>query len=98
MALTGSQTKSVDTGTDGRYSFSSLDAGGSYTVTPSLANYTFSPTSQTFNALAANQTADFSATPNHHAIRGRVKRANGTGIPGVAVALSGSQSATGHAP
>jgi hypothetical protein len=48
VALTGAKNASVTTGTDGRYSFPGLDQGASYTVTPTRANYTFSPTSQPF--------------------------------------------------
>lgn len=91
VALTGTKNLTVTTGTDGRYSFTGLDSGGNYTVKPTRANYTFNPVSQPFNNLTANQTQDFTATLNRHRIRGRVKNAAGIGVPGVTVALSGSQ-------
>jgi pyrrolidone-carboxylate peptidase len=91
VALTGSKTATVTTGTDGRYSFPDLDSGGNYTVKPTRANYTFSPTEQTFTNLNADKVQDFTATLNRHRIRGRAKRANGAGIPFVGVTLSGSQ-------
>lgn len=91
VALTGSKTSTVTTGTDGRYSFTSLDSGGNYTVKPTRANYTFSPTEQPFNNLTADKVQDFNATLNRHRIRGRVKKASGVGIPFVSVTLSGSQ-------
>jgi hypothetical protein len=94
VALTGSKTATFTTGADGRYSFPDLDSGGNYTVKPTRANYTFTPVERSFNALAANQTQDFSATLNRYRIRGRVKRASGVGVPGVNVALSGSQTGT----
>lgn len=49
----------------GNYSFSVV-AGGSYTVTPSLAGYTFSPSSQRFDNVSGNESANFraSALPN----------------------------------
>ena len=58
MALSGSQTGSTTTDVRGSYSFT-VNAGGTYTVTPSIHAYTFSPASATFNNVNANQTANF---------------------------------------
>lgn len=44
ISLTGAATATTTTGSGGGYSFSGL-ANGAYTITPSLAGYTFSPTS-----------------------------------------------------
>src|ERR1051326_4572712 len=62
MALSGSQSGSVNTSASGSYSFSALAAAGNYTVTPTLSGYSFTPPSQTFSNLGANQTANFTAT------------------------------------
>ena len=51
------------TDASGNYSFPNVTAGGDYTVTPSSASFTFAPPSASFNALGANQTADFTAAP-----------------------------------
>jgi hypothetical protein len=59
VTLSGTISASTTTDADGNYSFP-VPAGGTYTVTPSLAGYTFSPESQTFNNATQNQTADFS--------------------------------------
>jgi hypothetical protein len=93
LELSGSQTASTATDDGGRYSFS-VPAQGSYTVIPSERHHTFTPQNASFNNLSANQSADFAATLNHHIISGRVVGAGGTGIPGVTVELSGSQSGT----
>lgn len=61
MTLGGSQPALRTTDSSGHYSFE-LAAGGNYTVTPSLVGFNFGPPSQTFNALSANQTANFAAT------------------------------------
>ena len=61
MSLSGSATGTTTTDAGGTYSFTE-NAGGSYTVTPSLGGYSFAPTSQPFNNLAANGTANFTAT------------------------------------
>ena len=92
VALSGSQTATATTDAGGNYSFS-VTAEGSYTVTPSKTNYTFTPPGQVLNNLASDQTANFAATLNRYTISGRVSDANGRGVPGVSVALSGTQSA-----
>jgi uncharacterized repeat protein (TIGR03803 family) len=87
---------SVSTDASGNYSFS-LPAGGSYLVTPSLSGDTFSPASQTFNNLSANQTQNFTAsatTGGTFTISGQVTDSGGNPLSGVSVTLSGSQSAT----
>ena len=55
MALSGSQTASAITDSFGKYTFSGVAAGGSYTVTPSAPNYLFTPASQSAAGLSANQ-------------------------------------------
>ncbi|HEY0765425.1 MAG TPA: SBBP repeat-containing protein [Pyrinomonadaceae bacterium] len=61
VTLSGSQPGLRTTDSNGNYSFELAD-GGNYTVTPSLLGFNFGPTSQAFNALTANQTANFAAT------------------------------------
>ena len=89
VTLSGSQTGTSTTDGSGNYSFT-LQAGGTYTITPSLAGYAFTPSSQTFNNLSANQTVDFTAVPTY-TISGQVTL-SGSGLSGVTMTLSGSQS------
>ncbi|HEX6183766.1 MAG TPA: DNA/RNA non-specific endonuclease, partial [Pyrinomonadaceae bacterium] len=65
LTLSNDDTALANTVTDanGNYSFANVAAGGDYTVAPSSASFTFSPTSASINGLASNQTADFTATP-----------------------------------
>ncbi|MFC1539087.1 SUMF1/EgtB/PvdO family nonheme iron enzyme [Candidatus Latescibacterota bacterium] len=61
MTLSGdvSDSQIVDDG--GSYSFT-VEHGGNYTITPEEEGYTFSPASQTFSNVTANQTQNFTAT------------------------------------
>jgi len=62
MTLTGAASRTTTTDASGNYTFSSL-ANGSYTVTPSLAGYTFTPTSLAVTISGANQTGkNFTST------------------------------------
>ncbi|MDT7543531.1 MAG: endonuclease mitochondrial [Acidobacteriota bacterium] len=65
LSLESGETPIANAVTDasGNYSFPGVSAGGNYTVTPSAVGFTFSPASRSFDALAANQTADFTALP-----------------------------------
>jgi len=60
VTLSGSQPGITTSDSAGNYSFT-LAGGGNYTITPSLTAYSFTPPSQTFNNLGANQTANFTA-------------------------------------
>jgi len=80
----------VTTDSAGNYSFQA-PPGGNYTVTAFLAGYTFAPPNQAFNSLSGNQTANFmSAT---YTVSGQVTF-GASGLSGVAMALSGSQSSS----
>ncbi len=94
VTLTGAQSGSTQTDAGGNYTLPGLPAGGSYTVTPTLRHHGFPNSSRTFDNLSSNQTADFTATLNAHAIRGRVLDAGGAGLAGVIVTLGGTRSAS----
>jgi Calx-beta domain-containing protein/carboxypeptidase family protein len=91
VTLTGTESGSTTANASGNYSFANLDAGGSYTVTPTLANNTFTPPSATINGLSQNETRNFSATLNQHTISGQITR-GGSPLSGVTVTLTGTES------
>ena len=90
----GSSLTSVRTSTDGSYEFSRLRQGGNFTVSAAKPHFTMVPASQTFNNLNSDQVLDFSANTSDspfYTVSGQVTN-NGTGLPGITVTLSGSQS------
>jgi hypothetical protein len=63
VSYSGTSTGSVTADGSGNYTISGL-ADGNYTITPSLAGYTFSPTSQNETLSGSNVSGvDFTATP-----------------------------------
>jgi sugar lactone lactonase YvrE/ribosomal protein S11 len=62
VTLGGSASATVTTDANGNYSFTTLAAGGNYTVVPSLSGDAFNPANAAFNSLSANQTANFTAS------------------------------------
>ena len=63
ISLTGSASVQVTTDAGGNYSITNLDSTGTFTVTPTLAGYSFVPASQTFTKPTSNPTASFTAWP-----------------------------------
>ena len=59
--LSGTINAVATTDAVGNYQFSGLPAGGSYTISPSLPGYYFTPPNLSFNNLTSNQTANFTA-------------------------------------
>ena len=94
VSLTGSARQDDFTDANGNYAFLNLNPGGSFTLTPSRTNFTFSPTSQTVNNLSQDQTVNFTGSVNQIVLDGKIKDANGAGVSGVTVSLSGSQTAS----
>jgi uncharacterized protein (TIGR03437 family) len=62
VTLSGSQTPAT-TDSGGNFSFENVNSAATYTVTPSLAGYSFLPSSLTFTNASANPTANFVAWP-----------------------------------
>jgi hypothetical protein len=91
VTLNGSVFGTQWTDSQGNYSFGNLPANGNYSVEPASAYYDFSPQSQTFNSLSANQTALFSGAVHHFKISGQITDDNGSPISGVTVFLNGTQ-------
>ncbi len=62
VSLSGSQTKTTTSLVSGAYGFSGLTEGGTYTVSPTQNNYSFSARTRTFSHLVGSQSSNFTAT------------------------------------
>jgi hypothetical protein len=62
VRLNGSQNRKFITDANGFYRFENVETSGFYTVTPTRANYTFNPASQSFTQLGETTSAAFGAT------------------------------------
>ena len=61
VSLSGAGEGMTQTAPDGKYSFPDLSSSGPYTVTPSSAQFSYSPPSLAFENIVGNQAANFSA-------------------------------------
>lgn len=93
VTLSGAATATTTTDASGGYGFTDLPAGGTFTVAPAHPGLRFTPGSRTFPTAATSQTADFTAAPLF-TLAGQVADLNGTGLPGVELALGGGVTAT----
>ena len=95
VTLSGGAGATTTANSSGNFTFSGL-TNGTYTVTPSHAGYTFSPTSLNVTVSGANITTglNFTATAQGgtHSISGTISPV--TGGSGTTVTLSGAASAT----
>lgn len=91
ITLSGDNTGSALTDSSGNYNFSGL-AAGSYTVTPSLAGYIFSPVSSAVTTLSgANVTGNnFTAAANAAATSSLSGTVSGAVAQNVTITLSGA--------
>lgn len=87
--ISGSQSDSVVTNSDGDYSFE-VSAGDSCTVSPADSHWSFGPPSLHFDNIAANRVANFTGVRDSHSIGGRVFSNSGRALAGAVVTLSGN--------
>ena len=94
ITLSGTSSGSTSTNSSGSYSFTGL-ANGSYTITPSLSGYEFTPANPTVTVNNANASASFIAiansTPTYN-ITGTITKSGGGVLQGVTITLIGTSS------
>jgi carboxypeptidase family protein/concanavalin A-like lectin/glucanase superfamily protein len=84
---------SVTTDELGHYLFLNVAAGFDYTVVTRMAGYLFQPPSTALTRIDGNRSADFTGIPQI-ILSGRVADADGRGVFGVKVSVSGTQTGT----
>ena len=62
VRLQGTQNRKFITDANGFYRFDNVETNGFYTVTPSRANYSFSPAERSFSQVGQSTEATFGAT------------------------------------
>ena len=62
MNLSGNESRRTITDANGRYRFDNVETNNFYIVTPSRANYEFSPTARSFSQIGESTEAVFTAT------------------------------------
>src|SRR6266571_9208891 len=60
--LSGNQTRKTISDANGNYKFDNVEVNGFYTLTPSRANYTFSPAQRSFSLVGDNTDAAFTGS------------------------------------
>jgi hypothetical protein len=59
VRMSGTQNRLTVTDAEGRYHFDDVETNGFYVITPSRANFSFSPAQKSFSQLGANTEATF---------------------------------------
>lgn len=91
VVLSGASQATVTTDSNGNYSFTNLTAARTYTVTPSIAHYVFTPANLVLNKLGSDVNAGFDGLFRYF-ISGRFLNNANQGVPGITVTMSGSLS------
>jgi hypothetical protein len=91
LTLSGSQSVTATTDTNGNYIFAKLPTSGKYIVKASASGFTID--SLNLITPSGDQIANFIAVPNTYLVKGTV-RSNGNPLPGVAVSVSGTAVST----
>ncbi|MFV9507721.1 MAG: beta-sandwich domain-containing protein [Oscillochloridaceae bacterium umkhey_bin13] len=88
-------TRTATTNSNGDYTLANVPAG-SYTLTPSLSGYTFSPTSLSVSVSSNVSGQNFTGTSTQvatYSVRGRITTNTGAGLSGVTIS-DGTRTAT----
>jgi hypothetical protein len=94
VTLSGAESKTATTGTNGTFIFADLSGEGDYMLTPRKTSYAFSPASETVTELDAGQTLHFAGTLVTYSIGGILVSTSNLPLAGAEVMLSDAKSRT----
>ncbi|HYN85887.1 MAG TPA: carboxypeptidase-like regulatory domain-containing protein [Pyrinomonadaceae bacterium] len=94
VTLAGARFARAHTDADGEYTFTNLEAGATYRVTLSKADYVFAPPSVVFRRLDSDEFPEHEATGTSASIGGRVTDTYGRPLRDATVTLNGSRAST----
>ncbi len=94
MTLSGSQSVTTASDSDGYFHFSNLPTSGVYTLNAAKPHWTFTPSTFTFTTPAGDQNVNFAARVNRYSITGHVAEVSGNVVSGANITLSGSAQAS----
>ncbi len=89
--LTGTETRQLQTDSNGIFRFVNLTANGNYNVQPGELGYLFTEYNQDFVNLTGENTIVFTGAANDFQISGRVLNTNGDPISGAIITLGGAE-------
>ena len=92
--VTLNNSVSVQTDSNGFYSFANLPTSGSYTVDVGRDNYTFTPASEVITTPLSDHVLDFTGVMRTFMLNGYLIYPNGQGIPSITVTLAGPETRT----
>jgi len=91
MNLTGMESLTTQTDSNGVFNFVNLTAGGNYNVSPKQVGYLFTEYNQDFVNLTGEQTVVFEGVAADFAIGGRITDAAGNDLSDVSVEIDGAE-------
>lgn len=94
VTLSGTEERTATTAEDGNYSFADLPAGGSYVVSVTRDNYSFSISSQSVTDLSNDLFVVFEGAHLKFTIAGRLTDSSGVALVNMSVSLSGTATGT----
>ncbi len=90
MSLTGTDSRTTETDSDGVFRFVNLTPNGNYNVSPKQVGYLFDEYNTNFVNITGEETVVFEGTQSNFQVSGQVVDGSGVGVSGVTVEIDGA--------